>query len=123
MILVLSVTLWPSLIFAPDLKADWRAAALFLDRIDPARDTAVYVAATGGGPNVEIETARYYLGEKRPIDAFEGASTTFAKPVWVAVGLRDGRETAEVPEVIRSSNIFADFDGLRLYRTRPSEKP
>ena len=76
------------MIFAPDLKADWRAAARYLNSVDPAQAIAVDVVTTGQGPNVEVETARYYLGAKRPARAYDRETTTFDEPAWVAVGGR-----------------------------------
>ena len=113
---VLAAMLWTPLIFSPDLKADWRAAAAFLNRDDPAQAVEVHVVATEGGPNVEVETARYYLGGNRAIQRFDRETTGFVKPAWLAVGLRNGLETGEVPAAIRGSKDRVDFDGLRLYR-------
>lgn len=111
-ILGLSISLWPSMIFSRDLKADWRAAARYMNSVDPAQVIAVHVVTIGQGPNVEVETARYYLGSKRPVRAYDRETTTFDKPVWVAVG---GRENGKVPLSIRASGTAANFDGLRLY--------
>src|SRR5262249_42670845 len=47
-------------VYDPELKADWRGFATELaSRL--AGPTLVIVAPPGPGPNVEVETARYYL--------------------------------------------------------------
>ena len=54
------------LAYAPELKADWRgfSADLFRGLVEyPRESVVVIVSSSGPGPNVEVETARYYLPE------------------------------------------------------------
>jgi hypothetical protein len=61
---LISVSALGPTVYAADLKADWRAfsetVALQMPRNPSARIT-VLVSSHGSGPNVEVETARYYL--------------------------------------------------------------
>ena len=106
----LSVSLYPSLIFAPDLKADWRGAAPVLDRLDPGRSEPVVVVATDPAYNVEVVTARYYLGPDRLVVAAPPLAGVARGRYWLASGIRGGRGPAEVPEGVRP----VDLPGLRL---------
>jgi mannosyltransferase len=111
----------PGTVYAPDLKADWRAAAAFLDRSDPSATGPVVVVSADPGHNVEVETARYYLGPRRPVvpmpvrpDDWPGAVPPGPGRVWFAVGLRGGRPAGPLPDAARLRGAATDLPGLRL---------
>ncbi len=116
----LSVMLLLSMVFRPDLKADWRGAAAFLDQ----QGSTGIVAVTSADPsrNVEFEAARYYLGPRwigipcpRRLSDLAGGKSV----VWVSIGLRDGQAAGTLPEEFVNDKIIqqvVDFSGLRLLR-------
>jgi len=116
----LSGVLLLSMVFRPDLKADWRGAAAFLDQ----RGSSGIVAVSSADPsrNVEFEAARYYLGPRwivipcprRLSDLTDGKTV-----VWVSIVLRDGQTAGALPEEFGNDKIIqkiVDFSGLRLVR-------
>jgi 4-amino-4-deoxy-L-arabinose transferase-like glycosyltransferase len=117
---VLSGAMLPSMVFRPDLKADWRGAAAYLDRRDPS--ALVAVISADRARNVEFESARYYFRPGRavipcpnPLAELAHAGTS----VWVSVGLRDGRPAGVLPDELAEDDIVrevVDFPGLRLLR-------
>jgi hypothetical protein len=109
------MSLYPSMVFASDLKADWRSAALLLDRIDPYRIEPVVVVSTDPTHNVEVETARYYLSPGRR--ALEGpGDVPTGSRYWLAVGLRGGKTTIALPVSVPKDVQPLDLAGLRLMR-------
>jgi uncharacterized membrane protein len=111
----------PEAVYAPDLKADWRAAAALIDRADPAGAEPVVVVATDPAHNVEVETARYYLGPRRPVVPMPGRPEDLARTlppgpgrVWFAVGLRGGKPVGMVPDPFARGGTATDLAGLRL---------
>ena len=56
--------LWDT-VYRPDLKADWRAAAAYLDRREPG--ALVAVISADPSRNVEFESARYYFRPDRVV--------------------------------------------------------
>jgi mannosyltransferase len=116
----LSGVLLLSMVFRPDLKADWRGAAAFLDR--GGSSGIVAVISADPSRNVEFESARYYLGPhwivipcpNRLSDLTGGKIV-----VWVSIGLRDGQTAGALPEEFVNHKIIqkvVDFPGLRLMR-------
>ncbi|MBX6315237.1 MAG: hypothetical protein IRY99_20350, partial [Isosphaeraceae bacterium] len=113
-------------VYAPDLKADWRAAAALVARECPA-DRAIVVVATDAERNVEVETARYYLGPEVAVLPAERADEILErlpespKCLWLAIGVRKGRPIAAMRKMPRArweaGRVF-DLPGLRLYRAR-----
>jgi hypothetical protein len=112
-------------VYRPDLKADWRGAAAFLDARDPGAPVAIFASTSSG--DTERETARYYLGpDRRLISSTDqlGNSSLNRDLIWVAVGLRDGQPVRTLPaasadrEIIRET---VDFPGLRLMRVGPDD--
>jgi len=118
----LSVSAWPARIFAPDLKADWRAAADALDARDPTGVESVVVIATDPTQALEVETARYYLGPRRRAYALgdgvrvnDGRFALWGPKVWVALAVRGGREVVPLPGGLRrDSEDAVEVAGLRL---------
>jgi mannosyltransferase len=113
----------PGRVYAPDLKADWRAAAVYLQRVDPAATEPVVVVSTDPSKNVEVETARYYLGPDRlvvpmpePPDARPILRTIppGTRRAWIAIGLRRGESARRLPDEIIRGGRPTDFPGLRL---------
>jgi hypothetical protein len=126
----LSASAWPAVVFAPDLKADWRASASALDRRDPSGAEPVVVVATDPARNVEVETARYYLAPRRQAVAMPTRPEEIARliggsrtRVWVAVGVRDGRLAAPLPPTLhpRRDADLLDVAGLRLIALDPGD--
>jgi mannosyltransferase len=107
-------------VYRPDLKADWKAAAAYLDRFDPS--ALVVVTSTDPSRNVEAESARYYLRPGRVVIAWPDRSdalTHVESQVWASIGLRDGHAVGALPpELSRSDSVreVVDFPGLRLMR-------
>jgi mannosyltransferase len=123
--LVLAARLLSTMAYAPDLKADWRAAAAFLRGRDRA---PIVVISADPAVNREVETARYYLGPSEEVVPAETASDDLLRrpvpprAIWAAVGLRGGHPVAPIPGPVRrdwpgEAGRF-DFPGLRLYRLR-----
>lgn len=113
----LSASLLETLVYAPDLKADWRAAAAYLDRHAPG--APVVVIATDPAHHVEVETARYYLGTGRQVipmpDRWEARPTS----AWFSVGMRAGHPVGNIPEPLRRDDAaVVNLPGLRLIRPR-----
>jgi mannosyltransferase len=119
----LAVCTLPGRVYAPDLKADWRAASIYLRRVDPAATGPVVVASTDPSTNVEIETARYYLGPDRlvvpmpePPDARSILRTIppGTRRAWIAIGLRRGEPARRLPDEITRDGKPTGFPGLRF---------
>jgi mannosyltransferase len=122
----LSGVMLMSTVYRPDLRADWRGAAAYLDRRDPG----AVVAVVSADPlrNVEFESARYYFRPGRVVipcpesigDLAEGSTR-----IWVSVGLREGQPVGVLPrELSERENIreVVDFPGLRLMRIARLER-
>jgi len=115
----LSVASWGGMVYDHDLKADWRAAAAALGRLDPAgRDPVVVISR---GDNVEVETARYYLGPRRPIlpmpvrlDEIAARLDRRVTRVWFSVAVRHGRPFSAFAPGLPLHARWVDVDGLRL---------
>ena len=123
----------PPRVYAPDLKADWRGAAVLLRRVDPGGTEPVDVAATDPAHNVEVETARYYLEPRRPVvalgkesisrDTLEVSSGISPGSIWYAVGLRGGRPVVDLPGRVVRDGIVTNLPGLRLIRVGQAPPP
>ena len=127
-ITALMAVCWPGMVYAPDLKPQWRAAAAELDRRDPSRREAVGVISSFTPRNFEVETARYYLSPHRkayPVPGPLGQSLPSpTSRAWLAVGYRDGKPTAKMPEHFRA---FRDDEpilvpGLCLIAVEPDPR-
>jgi hypothetical protein len=128
----LAVSTLPGRVYAPDLKADWRAASVFLRRVDPDATEPVVVVSTDPSKNVEVETARYYLGPDRPVvpmpEPPDARSVWRTIPpgtrrAWIAVGLRRGEPARRLPDEITRDGRPTDFPGLRLVAIGPGLEP
>lgn len=130
----LAASLIPSVAFAPDLKADWRAAAAMLSQADPSGLEPVLVTTNDPKQNLEIVTARYYLGGRRrtvalPVSPQElvtlRAIVPAAKRFWISSSVQDGWLTAEIPDwiPIRRQARCLDVNGLRLIAIEATDLP
>ena len=113
-------------VYAPDLKADWRgfSAEIFRSLVEHPRDTVlVIVASAGPDRNVEVETARYYLPEHCNVLGGEEATAERLESidpvdVYFAVGSRQGRPVIAVPARLGPYRFQEErrFAGLIVYR-------
>jgi mannosyltransferase len=117
---VLSGVMLQSDVYRPDLKADWKDLAAYLNRQDPSAMVAIIAANPSG--NTELETARYYLEPDRVVVAWSDRLielTASQKPLWASIGLQGGQPVCELPAVLTSKKLileFVDFSRLRLIR-------
>lgn len=106
--------------YDPGRKADWRGFAADL-AARPEGKALVIVATSGQGPNIEVETARYYLPvaceaiglEEATADRLGGADA-----IYLAVGTRRGVPVATVPERVGPYRFRPDrsYPGLATFR-------
>jgi mannosyltransferase len=114
------------LVYAPDLKADWRSfsAEIFKSLVDHPRDSVlVIVASADPDRNVEVETARYYLPEDCAIlgseeITFERLERFDPTDIYFTVGTRQGRPVISVPARLGPYRFQDEqrFAGLIVYR-------
>jgi hypothetical protein len=113
----LSASLLATLVYAPDIKADWRAAAVFLDQHAPGAPVVVLV--TDPVDSVSVETARYYFGSRRQVIAMPARWDDRPPSAWYSVALRDGKPVGRLPEPLQKAQRegqVVDLPGLRLIR-------
>ena len=107
-------------VYRPDLKANWKGAAAYLERRDPTAPVAILSADSSG--DTELETARYYLGPNRRLTAWTdrpGDAILSRNPIWVAISLRKGQPVSALPAALADHEFVretVDFPGLRLIR-------
>ncbi|MDG3004416.1 glycosyltransferase family 39 protein [Paludisphaera mucosa] len=122
----------PGLAYDPDARADWRgfAARLASDvQRDPGLRPIVFVASASR-PNVEVETARYYLGRLGPVVDFATFEARLhdreGRTAYLAAGARSlagldpsfaARVTAAEPAWTRGPLVF------RLRAGAPAPSP
>jgi len=124
LILLLSAQSLCTTVFAPGLKADWRAFGRSLaTRMvrDPSAAITVLVRSADPSRNVEVETARYYLPEDCRVRPAElalsvGASASgLDEPRYLAVGIKE--ESAKPPaQSLDGWVLDQHFPGLAVYR-------
>jgi mannosyltransferase len=107
-------------VYRPDLKADWKGVAAYINQRDPGAVVAVISADLSS--YTELETARYYFGPDRvviPWSSEPGDSMSRHGSIWVSIGLRDGQLIGELPAAFTNDNLIrevVDFSKLRLMR-------
>ena len=119
--LLAAASLGPS-VYAPGLKADWRALAQEIrDEIRSDRDAKIRVVVKSTDPtkNVEVETARYYLPRECLVFAWEefmqrGQPEPLDGKTYLAIGVKAG--VAEPPADDRSWVQAGRYPGLVVYR-------
>jgi 4-amino-4-deoxy-L-arabinose transferase-like glycosyltransferase len=111
-------------VYAPGLKADWRAFSTVLtERMarTPGEAVTVLVKSEDPARNVEVDTARYYLPEKcqaLPLEAAvaKGLETRVNGPVLVAIGAKDDPSGVLQEYGFRSWVLDGKYPGLAVYR-------
>jgi hypothetical protein len=125
-LMIISSTALGSMVYAPDLKADWRDFSKAIAESvagGPGQPVLVIVASADPSRNVEVEAARYYLpvgctaiasGEATP----ERLARIAAGEVYFAVGSRQGRPVSPVPELVGLYRLREErrYPGLIVYR-------
>jgi hypothetical protein len=117
---VLSGVLMLGTVYRPDLKADWRGAAAYLDQRDPS--ALVAVVSPDPPRNLECESARYYFRRDRvviPCPRRLSDEVSGQTPVWIAIGLRNGQSVGALPDELANHDVvkeIVNFAGLRLLR-------
>lgn len=110
------------MVYDPQRKADWRAAAALLDRTYSGAVTVI-VAVDDPAHNVEVETARYYLPRRFDvlrdrIDSY-GTGLDEDQPIVFAVGTRQGTPVAAIPPAFQpDAGVLVQerwLSGLNLY--------
>ncbi len=107
-------------VYRPDLKADWKDVASYLNRRDPGAVVAVILTNPVG--NTELETARYYFGPGRVVIPWSGPPGDLMireGSIWISMALQDGQPMAELPSALVDDKLIQeviDFTRLRLIR-------
>jgi uncharacterized membrane protein len=126
-LLLVAIPALRSTVYAPGLKADWRAFSAVLEermREDPAAEVIVAVNSDNPDHNVEVETARYYLPARCKVVGLD--ETNFINMnkftilyLCVAIGNKDGSATLPSPDA-SSSGWAPDgpYPGLAVYRAK-----
>jgi mannosyltransferase len=114
-----------SMVYAPGLKADWRAfSAVLATRMarNPAEEVVVAVKGADPAQNVEVETARYYLPDRCKIMDLgevksQGLENLPPGDLYVAIGSRSG--FAPFPfqdDIVNDWGLDGSYPGLAVYR-------
>jgi mannosyltransferase len=123
---ILSAMAIGPMVYAPDLKADWREFSKAVAESVASRPGAlvvVIVASADPSRNVEVDTARYYLPVGCAAIASEQATPERlarigAGEVYFAVGSRQGNPVSPVPERVGPYRLREErrYPGLIVYR-------
>jgi mannosyltransferase len=123
---ILSAMAIGPMVYAPDLKADWREFSKAVAESVASRPGAlvvVIVASADPSRNVEVDTARYYLPVGCAAIASEEATPErlarlAAGEVYFAVGSRQGNPVSPVPERVGPYRLREErrYPGLIVYR-------
>ncbi|MHB1560394.1 MAG: glycosyltransferase family 39 protein [Isosphaeraceae bacterium] len=110
-------------VYSPDLKADWRGFSADMAARVPSGDGLVIVAPSGEGPNVEVETARYYLPSGCRAIGLEQATPerledSGVAEVYLAIGLRGGKPVTPPPDRLGPFVFLpaVEYPGLTVLR-------
>ncbi len=107
-------------VYRPDLKADWRDVAAYLNRRDPGAVVAVISADSSS--NTELETARYYFKPGRLVIAWSGRPGDLMSRVgsiWVAISLQNSQPIGALPAELTNDKLIREvvnFSRLRLIK-------
>ena len=117
-------------VYAPGLKADWRAFASELAvRMDQNRgnEFTVFVKSSDPVRNREIETARYYLPELCRVIPLENAAAAMpglkaGGEIYVAAGSKQGVARLPRPDLFEAVDMI-EFAGLTVYQVVAGPRP
>jgi uncharacterized membrane protein len=131
---VLAGALLRTLVYAPDVKADWRGAAAHLHEVDP-RSTVVLLTDEPNNPE-QFVPLRYYFGPDLKIIMMTKALERLAEDpqslgatAWTVVEFRDGKPKASPPEewlrLYAPTRLAWTLPGAELiyWRLRPHPAP
>jgi 4-amino-4-deoxy-L-arabinose transferase-like glycosyltransferase len=105
-------------VYPPDLKADWKDVATFLNQRDPR--VPVVVIASSPFDNTQLVTARYYFGPTRAVSPWSdqiASSASEQELFWVSISLDNGRLADALPSMLTADNVIREvvnFSRLRL---------
>ena len=129
---MLAGALLRTLVYAPDVKADWRGAAAHFHEVDPHSTVVLLTdAPTNFGQFVPL---RYYFGPDvkimmmpQALEQLAADPRALGETVWTIVEFRDGKPKAFRPkewlEQIRAHSIGLDTSGRRVNLLPPPASP
>jgi len=117
-------------VYAPELKADWRAVSSELAvRMDQNRgnECTVFVQSSDPVRNKEVETARYYLPELCRVIPLEDAAAAIpglkaGGEVYVVVGSKQGVARLPLADLFQTLDR-SEFAGLTVYQVVVGPRP
>lgn len=124
-ITLLAAASMASSVYAPGLKADWRALGEVIRKeiqTDPGTRIQVVVKSSDRMRNVEVETARYYLPQQCRVISWDdyqrnGSSSAREWLTYVAIGVKEGDPPS--PPDDPSWEIDGHYPGLVVYWVHP----
>lgn len=126
---LLAVVPLESSVYAPDLKADWRALAGQIRKelqSDPGTKIRVVVRSSDSSRNVEVETARYYMPGECEVSTWDDFRRS--KPVrsrewltYVVIGVKEGASAP--PPNDPTWELDSRYPGLAVYWAPPPASP
>lgn len=107
-------------VYRPDLKADWKGLAAYVNQ--RGSDGVVAIISVDPLGSTDLETARYYFGPDRVVLPWSPRVVKLPpgqRPSWVSIPVDDGRPMCELPTPLMSDKVIresVEFRRLRLMR-------